>query len=111
LDNFALCITLETNRHYKEVMGLSPKPKDRVKEYKKIPYSFKYITIEPIMDFDLVEFVEMIKVCNPLQVNIGADSGKNNLPEPSKEKLLQLIEELKKFTIIHNKSNLKRLLK
>jgi DNA repair photolyase len=111
LDNFSLCITLETNRHYKEVMGLSPTPKNRVKEFKKIPYVFKYITIEPIMDFDLEEFVEIIKECNPLQVNIGADSGNNNLPEPSKEKLLQLIDELKKFTIIHNKSNLKRLLK
>ena len=53
----------------------------------------------------------MIKYCNPKQVNIGADSGNNNLPEPSKEKVLALIDELQKFTTIHNKSNLKRLLK
>ena len=52
----------------------------------------------------------MIKRCNPKQVNIGADSGLNGLPEPKKEKVLQLIDELQKFTTIHNKANLKRIL-
>lgn len=37
------------------------------------------------------------------------DSGRNNLPEPSKEKVLQLVAELEKFTVIHNKKNLGRL--
>ena len=54
--------------------------------------------------------MEMLKQCDPIQINIGADTGKNNLPEPSKEKVLQLIEEVQKFTTIHNKKNLKRLL-
>ena len=71
----------------------------------------KFITIEPIMDFDLPEMVKLIKTCNPVQVNIGADSGHNNLPEPPKEKILQLIEELQKFTVIANKKNLERLIK
>jgi len=52
----------------------------------------------------------MLKECEPIQVNIGSDSGKHNLPEPSREKVLELISELEKFTAIHNKSNLKRLL-
>lgn len=51
-----------------------------------------------------------IETCLPEQVNIGADTGKNGLPEPSKEKLTSLIEGIQKFTTIHNKSNLKRLL-
>jgi hypothetical protein len=55
--------------------------------------------------------VKMIRRCNPKQVNIGADSGNNHLPEPSKENLLALIDELKKFTIIDQKRNLARLLK
>lgn len=110
IDKFALCITLETNRHYPEIMGNSPTPKQRVKAYSKIPYSQKYITIEPMLDFDLDEFVGMIKACKPIQVNIGADSGNNDLPEPSKDKVLKLISELEKFTVIHNKKNLKRLL-
>jgi hypothetical protein len=44
------------------------------------------------------------------QVNIGADSGNNHLPEPSKEKVLQLIEALKEFTVIDQKRNLNRIL-
>jgi len=70
----------------------------------------KYLTIEPIMDFDLDKLVRIIKTAKPKQVNIGADTGNNGLPEPSKEKVLQLIEEIEKFTTIHNKNNLKRLL-
>ena len=63
------------------------------------------------MDFDLDEFITMIEECEPLQVNIGADSGNNHLPEPSKEKLLALIGRLKMFTVIDKKTNLERLLK
>lgn len=66
----------------------------------------RYVTIEPIMDFDLPKLVELIKMCEPIQVNIGADSGNNNLPEPS---AIDLIEELKQFTTISKKNNLKRL--
>ena len=65
------------------------------------------------MDFDLPEFVEMIKIYNPIQVNIGADSShrRNMLPEPPKEKILELIEALEQFTTVVQKKNLARLLK
>jgi hypothetical protein len=55
--------------------------------------------------------LNLIQRCNPEQVNIGADSGNNHLPEPDKDKLLELIKELSRFTIIHRKNNLQRLLK
>jgi hypothetical protein len=71
----------------------------------------KYLTIEPILDFDLNEMIEIVKSVNPIQVNTGADSGNNHLPEPSKDKILVLIKELEKFTIVKQKSNLSRLLK
>ncbi len=67
------------------------------------------LTIEPILDFDLKEFVDMIRDINPKWVNIGADSQRHNLPEPTREKVDDLIKELKKFTEIKEKSNLKRL--
>lgn len=104
-----VCITLETNRHYPEIMRNCPTPEQRVEQMKLIRHPL-YITIEPILDYDLPIFVEMIKMCQPLQVNIGADSGKHNLPEPDKGKISELIHELEKFTVIHNKSNLHRLL-
>ncbi len=105
-ENSCYCTTIETNRFYKDIMLNSPNPYERAYE---MPVS-NYLTIEPIMDFDLQEMLGLIKICNPKQVNIGADSGKNGLPEPSKEKLLQLIEGLQEFTTIAKKKNLKRLL-
>jgi len=54
--------------------------------------------------------VEMIKTCGAIQVNVGADSGNHHLPEPPKEKILELISELKNFTKVHLKKNLKRLI-
>lgn len=110
---FSLCTTLETNRIYKEIMNNSPSIIDRVLSFARIPAERKYITVEPIMDFDLPEFIEMIQHCKPVQVSIGADSShkRNKLPEPPKEKILALIEELEKFTSVVQKKNLRRLLK
>jgi hypothetical protein len=105
----SVCVTLETNRHYPEIMYNCPTPKQRVEQIKLIRHPL-FITIEPIIDFDYSEFVEMLKQCEPIQVNIGADSKKSNLPEPPKEKITELINELLKFTNVKTKSNLKRLI-
>lgn len=111
-DNSTICTTLETNRVYPGIMKNAPIPRKRVLTFQKIRIRFeKIITIEPIIDFDLKEFIQMIYNCGPKQVNIGADSGGHNLPEPPKEKILELIQELEKFTIVKQKKNIKRLLK
>lgn len=103
------CTTIETNRIYPHIMGKTPAPKERAFFLEEWPFD-RYITIEPIMDFDLIELVNIIKGCEPKQVNIGADSGNNGLPEPSRDKIMQLIDALKEFTIIDQKRNLSRLL-
>ena len=90
-------------------MQNSPTPKSRALNIAVYGWN-KYITIEPIMDFDLKEMIELIKICNPAQVNIGADSGNNKLPEPSAGKILELIEALKEFTVIDQKKNLSRII-
>jgi len=108
-ENSVVCTTIETNRWYEDVMKDCPHPYIRV--YGMIGIDLpKYLTIEPILDFDLKEMIEIIKSINPVQVNIGADSGNNKLPEPSRSKVLELISELQKFTTIHRKANLHRLL-
>ena len=111
-DKCVVCVTIESNRFYKEHMGNSPDLWTRATELNEIAHAGvkTYVTIEPIMDFDLPEMLWYIETCLPEQVNIGADSGKHGLPEPSREKVLQLIAGLEKFTTIHNKSNLRRLL-
>ena len=103
--------TIETNRLNK-YMGLAPHPVERSFYLRKINQSGidTFVTIEPIMDFDLSSFLKLIENVNPIQVNIGADSGNNHLPEPPKEKILELIAALEKFTIVKQKSNLSRIL-
>lgn len=112
-DKIRVCTTIETNRFIPEIMGNSPTPNTRAMDMNEIAHKGikTYVTIEPIIDFDLDEMVYLIETCLPEQVNIGANSGNIKLPEPSKEKILALISKLQKFTTIHNKSNLKRLLK
>ena len=112
-DNIRICTTIETNRWYQDVMINSPLPKKRAMDMNEIAHKGikTYVTIEPIMDFDLEEMVYLIETCLPEQVNIGSDSGNNNLPEPSADKINSLISELKTFTTIDRKTNLKRLLK
>lgn len=117
--DFRVCTTIETNRFYPEIMGNTVKPEYRGYAMNDIEYWFcmgfpnkkLYVTIEPIIDFDIKEFSRIIEDCLPYQVNIGADSGNNGLPEPSKEKIEALIAELETFTKVKLKSNLNRLLK
>jgi protein gp37 len=107
-ENTVICTTIESNIFYPEIMKRAPGPSARAWGMSMLSCD-KYVTIEPILDFDLFELVDLIKMCNPVQVNIGADSGNNNLPEPSWEKVQLLIEELSKFTTISKKRNLDRL--
>ena len=107
-ENSSVCITLESNRHYPEIMKNAPTPFNRALHFKNFIFR-KMVTIEPIMDFGLGAFVDMIQSVNPIQVNIGADSGNNHLPEPSWDKVLQLVNRLEEFTTIKLKPNLGRL--
>ena len=106
----SVCITIETNRVYPDIMNNCPIPHERYSHATLIRHPL-YITIEPIMDFDIEKLVFWMNFINPIQINIGADSGGNNLPEPPKEKILKLIEELEKFTVVKQKKNLNRLIK
>jgi DNA repair photolyase len=105
-----ICTTLESDIIYPAIMRESPWPVNRVWGMIALKGLQKHITIEPILDFTLDRFVESIRLCEPNQVNIGADSGRNNLPEPSADKVRSLIAELSKFTRVVQKKNLARLL-
>ena len=113
--NYCLGVTIETNRIY-PCMGKTPSPESRadimylLTELKRTNNLETFVTIEPILDFDLHPFIEMIRKCRPDFINVGADSGNNHLPEPEPEKIRELIKELEKFTKVRLKKNLKRLL-
>jgi len=109
-----ICTTIETNRSYPTIMRNCPIPMVRSWTMNDVVHEYDidtYVTIEPIMDFDVDILSHFIETCLPIQVNIGADSGNNNLPEPPKEKILELISKLEKFTKVVKKKNLDRLLK
>jgi len=108
-ENSVICTTIETNRIYPQ-MANAPTPWMRAGAMNRMKYK-KYLTIEPIMDFDLDDLMLLIFKCDPEQINIGADSGGNNLPEPDKKKLERLIYDLTLFYGVVQKPNLKRLLK
>jgi DNA repair photolyase len=105
--NCILGTTIETNRE-----GFSynaPTIQERIRGM-KIKGFRKMITIEPILDFDVIPLLDLIESIEPEFVNIGADSKNHNLPEPSAFKVETLIKELKKFTKSISKENLSRLL-
>ena len=105
-----ICTTIETNRIYPDIMQNSPAPADRARAMNNLSFFDRYVTIEPIMDFDLIKLVELIRMCQPLQVNIGANTSHNvKLPEPSYSQILELVDALSEFTTVHKKRNLERL--
>jgi DNA repair photolyase len=68
------------------------------------------ISIEPVIDFDRNILLEWIKLASPEFVSIGADSQNHHLQEPKKEDIEWLIGEMRKFTEVVVKDNLRRLL-
>lgn len=107
-----ICLTIESSHFYPKIMNNCPTPLERSNIAWELAKNYDiYLTIEPIIDFNIESFTNTIFRCKPKQVNIGADTGNNNLPEPSKEKILQLIENIKPYTTVHLKKNLNRLIK
>jgi len=101
-DNVILLTTLETNRGkgYRKV-SQAPFPSIRYRQFKALKYPRKVVTIEPIMDFDLKEFVAWIRKIKPEYVWLGFNSKPKSvtLPEPSEEKVQELAERLSKAKI------------
>lgn len=95
--NIILVTTLETNRdegYYKISKALPPT--QRFIDFVALPYPRKVVTAEPLMDFDLDEFVERMLLINPEYVWVGYNSRPKDvqLPEPSIEKTMKFIHKL-----------------
>jgi len=96
--NVILVTTLETNRDagYEKV-SKAPKPSERYQQFKSLDWPQKVVTVEPIMDFDLEQFGQWLISLDPLYVWIGFNSRpkETRLPEPNKDKVIQLTELLR----------------
>ncbi len=113
--NIMIGTTIETNRFaLTESNSKAPDPSDRVEYIKmlRVHDGYKtFITLEPIMDFDVNIMTDWIISAAPSFVNIGADSKGTGLIEPSADKILALVENLRVANItIKKKVNLGRIL-
>lgn len=108
--NAILGCTIETNRYIPDISA-APPPEHRQIAMEKI-MGRKFITIEPVLNFDVDVLASWMNQIRPDFVNIGADSKGHNLPEPSIEKVIALVEKLKGYGIeVREKRNLDRLRK
>jgi len=116
---FLMGTTIETNRQdYLDSLSKAPPVIDRANAIKEFAPN-NFVTIEPILDFDLPQMMELIISAKPSKIYVGADSKfrvqkelKKKLFEPSKENIESLLQALKLegFEVI-KKFNLERLQK
>ena len=92
-----LVTTLETNRGagYAEI-SQAPDPITRFKQFCDLRWPRKVLTLEPLLDFDVQPFADMIAHAEPLYVWLGLNSRPKQvqLPEPSPEKIHELVRIL-----------------
>jgi len=105
--------TIETNRDIPASISQAPRPQERASYMMQLNgIRPLFITVEPIMDFDVPVLGQWLTEIDPDFVNIGADSKGHGLPEPSADKIGALIDVLNAAGIeIKEKHNLGRLLK
>ena len=107
--NLYLGTTIESNRRYN--VSRAPVPYIRALKMKELTHPHKFLSLEPIMDFDLDILLSWIYDINPEIVEVGADNYHNNLPEPSWSKVTQLMGKLRASGItVIEKDGLERLL-
>lgn len=108
--NVLIGTTVETNRS--EVLSKisrAPEPRARLEALAGFDCP-RMVSIEPIMDCNPEILSGWIQDAGVDFISIGADSKGHHLPEPTGEKIAELIERLKGFTKIKKKRNLRRLL-
>ena len=102
--------TIETDRYPKDFKTKAPSIPERVGAMMELYPMRRFITIEPIMDFDLSNLLRIVEMISPEFITIGADSKGHGLKEPEPEKVLKLLDGLNKMKVeIRQKSNLERL--
>jgi len=106
-----LATTIESNVDYN--VSKSPAPLSRALWFRglSIPGVKKMVSIEPVLDFNPTTLLNVIRGIDPVLVTIGADSKHHKyLREPNPDKVKLLIKDLRTFTKVIVKGNLKRLI-
>jgi hypothetical protein len=101
-ENVVLGTTIETNRPT-DAVSLAPPPIARAIDMEAVLFSNKYLTIEPILDFDPDILISWIERLQPKFVYVGYDNHHCRLDEPKLEKTLDLMHKLASFTEVRPK--------
>ena len=89
-------VTIESNRFYNLYDGVVPSPDERWHYMYMLPKEIRrFVSIEPILQFNYPKFWYMIYSLKPEIVYIGYDNYNNHLPEPYYDKTVALINKLK----------------
>ncbi len=94
--NAILGTTLESNIWHHD-LSRAPSPHLRFVDLWGNPHPRKFVSIEPIMDFDLERFTYWIHCLKPEIVEVGADNYGCDLPEPSPQDVSALLAALRKI--------------
>jgi len=97
--NCILGATIETNRPITAKFSKAPLPIERWRAMRDLDWGYKFICMEPIMDFDLpIVFNWIVSLAPELWgIAIGYDNYQNSLPEPALAKTKHLIGLLNKL--------------
>ena len=98
--------TIETNRDYH--LSQAPNVEHRADALATAAeYDIRtYVTLEPLVEFDLEPLVDLVKRCQPSFVHIGRNTRRQVvLPEPARYQVIELIQRLTEFTTVNVKHN------
>lgn len=93
--NLYLGATIETDKD----LGLTeaPSPSQRYNSMRYLNHPRKFISIEPICDFNLIRLLKWMYDISPEIIEVGADNYHNGLPEPPWSKVQDLLKALRDF--------------
>ncbi|AMD30656.1 DUF5131 family protein [Acidilobus sp. 7A] len=99
--NSVLGVTIETNRDdLARSVSRAPPPSRRHEAMSELRWPYKYISVEPLMDFDLEVMVSWAADIRPVSAHVGYDNWNSRLPEPPLWKARELVRRLSAITYV-----------
>jgi len=111
--NVYMGTTIESNYNYPVTKAPPPRQRyDAMLDLRRLTGLPRFLSIEPIIDFDLGKMVSWVFNIQPAIIEVGADNYGHSLPEPSWDKVVQLLAALRAICPdVNEKEGLERLKK
>lgn len=93
--------TIETNRDdLAASVSRAPPPSRRYESMVELRWPRKYVSVEPVMDFDLGVLTSWLREISPVTVHVGYDNWGSRLPEPPLAKVMKLVSAVREFSAV-----------